>query len=201
MVAPAVGVLLVDDHPAVRRGLQAMLESEPGLDPVATAAASRDALALVEELRPGVCLIDYHLPDEDGLWLCLRLKALEHPPRVLMYSAFADELLALLAQVCGVDGLVSKAAFADELCDVLRSVADGHTVLPPTSPATMESALSGLDTDDLPIVGMLVHGTPPAEIATTLGVEETWVLARRWAIAERIRGRPPGRSHAGQPVR
>jgi len=184
-------VLLVDDYPAVRQGLEAMLESEPGLEPVASAADSRAALALVEDVGPDICLIDYQLPDEDGLWLCLRLKALQPPPRVLMYSGFADEMLALLALLCGVDGLVSKSAFADELCDALRSVADGHAVLPPPSPETMESALSGLETDDLPIVGMLVHGTPLAEIAETLGVEERWVMARRWAIVERIRGRPP----------
>lgn len=189
MVADAVRVLLVDDHPAVRHGLEAMLESEPDLQPVGAAAASRDALRMAGDTRPEVVLIDYHLPDEDGLWLCQRLKALESPPRVLMYTAFADDTLALLALVCGVDGLVGKDALADELCDAVRAVADGQTRVPRPAPATMESALSGLEADDLPIVGMLMHGTPENEIAATLDLEEEWLGARRWAITERIRGR------------
>ncbi len=189
MVADSVRVLLVDDHPAVRHGLEAMLESEPDLESVGAAAASHDALRLADDAHPEVALIDYHLPDEDGLWLCQRLKTLASPPRVVMYTAFADDTLALLALVCGVDGLVGKDALADELCDAVRAVADGRNRVPRPGPATMESALSGLEARDLPIVGMLVHGTPEDEIAATLDLEADWLAARRWAITERIRGR------------
>lgn len=139
-------------------------------------------------------LLDYHLPDEDGLTLCLRLKASEAPPRVLIYSAFADDMLGLLAAVAGADGLISKGALADELCEALRAVARGESLIGPPSPATMESAASGLDPEDLPIIGMLIHGTPPAEIAETLGVADTWLTARRWAILERLTGGPSRRS-------
>lgn len=195
-----VRILLVDDHPAVRQGLQAMLAAEPGLEPAATAANSRAALELAGETRPDVALLDYHLPDEDGLWLCARLKAREPPPRVLIYTAFADDMLALLATIAGADALVSKAALADELCDALHAVARGKTMLAPISPAAMETAASELDPKDLPIVGMLVHGTPPGEIAKTLGVAEPWLAARRWAIIERLRGRPSRRSQPPREV-
>ncbi len=193
---PAEGVrlLLVDDHQAVRQGLHAMLRFEAGLEAAGSASDSREALALAAAIRPDVVLLDYHLPDEDGLSLCLRLKASEAPPRVLIYSAFADDMLGLLAVVAGADGLISKGALADELCEALQAVARGRSLIGPPSPATMESAASSLDPEDLPIIGMLIHGTPPGEIAETLGVAESWLTARRWAILLGLRGGPSRRS-------
>lgn len=187
-------VLVVDDHPAVRQGLEAMLDSEAGLEAVATAGDAHEGFQLAELVEPDVVLLDYHLPDEDGLWLCLRLKAAASPPRVVMYSAFADETLVLLAAICGIDGLVSKSALASELCDTLRSVHRGEVLLPTPSPATMDSAASRVDPEDLPIVGMLIHGTPPGEIAETLGVDESALADRRQAIMQRVRDRPSHRS-------
>jgi len=167
-----------------------MLDGEDGLEPVAAVATGRQALRLASEARPDLVLLDYHLPDEDGLSLALRLGTSACPPRTLIYSAFADEMLALLAAVAGAHGLVSKAALAEELCDVLRAVAGGETMLPALTPAVMEATASGLDTDDLPVVGMLLHGTPAAEIAATLNVSEDWLIARRWAILRHLRRRP-----------
>jgi len=189
-----VRVLLVDDHQAVRQGLHTMLECEAGLVAAGFASDSREALALAADVGPDVVLLDYHLPDEDGLSLCLRLKAFDPPPRVLIYSAFADDMLGLLAAVAGADGLVGKGSLADELCEALRAVARGESLLGPPSPATMQRAASALATEDLPIIGMLIHGTPAPEIAETLGVAETWLIPRRWAILERLRGGPSRRS-------
>lgn len=202
-VPGATRVLIVDDHPAVREGLRAMLVGEDGLEPVAAVATAAKALEVAGEARPDLVLLDYHLPDEDGLSLALRLGTSASPPRTLIYSAFADEMLALLAAVAGAHGLVSKAALSDELSDAIRAVASGETRLPALTPAVMEATASGLRTEDLPVVGMLLHGTPAAEIAVTLDVSEDWLIARRWAILRRLRRRPSridGTGHAARPI-
>lgn len=180
-----------------------MLVGEDGLEPVAAVATGAKALEVAGEVCPDLVLLDYHLPDEDGLSLALRLGASPSPPRTLIYSAFADEMLALLAAVAGAHGLVSKAALSGELCDAIRAVASGETRLPALTPSVMEATGSGLETEDLPVVGMLLHGTPAAEIAVTLGVSEDWLIARRWAILHHLRRRPSrldATGHSARPI-
>jgi len=183
-----VRVMVVDDHAAVREGIRAMLQSEPDLEAVASTATAHEAVTLAQRTRPDVVVLDYHLPDEDGLALCLRLKTVAPAPAALIYSAFADEHLVPLAVIAGADALISKSADPDELCDVVRALAGGAPQLPAIAPAAMESAASRLDTEDLPILGMLAHGTPPAEIATTLQMAEPWLATRRWAMLARLTG-------------
>jgi DNA-binding NarL/FixJ family response regulator len=185
--AGAVRVIVVDDHAAVREGVRAMLGAEPDLDPVAVAATAGEAVELAAAGRPDVILVDYHLPDEDGLSLCLYLKSRPAAPAVLVYSAFADEHLVPLAVVAGADAVVAKATRPDELCDTVRAVARGASRMPPLTQPAMESAGARLDAADLPIFGMLAHGTPAAEIAATLRMDPAWLVARRWAMLEQLR--------------
>ena len=189
-----IRVIVVDDHAAVREGIRAMLGSEPDLDPIAAVATAREAVALADRTRPDVMVLDYHLPDLDGLSLCLQIKGTATPPAALIYSAFADEHLVAIAIVAGADALMSKAADPDALCDIVRALAAGTARLPTVTPATMQAVASQLDTTDLPIFGMLAHGTPPVEIATTLRIDEDWLDTRRWAMLARLTGGSQRRS-------
>ena len=97
MTAATIRVLVVDDHPAVRQGIEAMLGHEDGIVCIGTAASAGAAHELwpAAERLPAdvVVLVDRHLPDEDGLSLCLWLRTCTPAPAVVMYSAFADEAL------------------------------------------------------------------------------------------------------------
>ena len=185
--AATVRVIVVDDHTAVREGVRAMLGGEPDLEPVAVAGTAADAVELAADERPDVILLDYHLPDDDGLSLCLYLKSREPAPAVLVYSAFADEHLVPLAVVAGADAVVAKSTHPDELCDTVRAVARGTACTPPMTQAAMEAAGARLDADDLPIFGMLAHRTPADEIAATLRMVPAALTARRWAMLEQLR--------------
>ncbi|HEY1277978.1 MAG TPA: response regulator [Thermoleophilaceae bacterium] len=186
-------LIIVDDHAAVRAGLATLIAPEPDLDVVALTADADAALACAEEHSPDVVLVDFHLPDEDGLSLCLRL---EGSARTVLYSAFADDLLAVLAAVAGADALVPKSADPTELLDTLRAVAAGERVRPLPSPAALNTVGASLDPADLPVLGMLVHGTAPGEVADTLGMPPDWLLARRWAILRRLSPRRVRRGSA-----
>jgi DNA-binding NarL/FixJ family response regulator len=203
MVVPAAGgdavgmpgpirVLVVDDHPAVRAGLLSMLGDEPGIEPAGAAASAAEAHEawLAASDRVDVVLADYHLPDEDGLSLCLWLKSADAPPAVIIYSAFADETLGLPAVVAGADGLVGKSTDPVEVSEVVRAVAAGERRLPPVSHPVAADLGARLAAGDLPILGMLRHGVPAADIAGTLGIEPSVVATRRWAMLEELLAAP-----------
>ena len=183
---PGLRVLVADDHEAVRTGLSAVLTDEVDLVLVGTVAKAEDAFNATQLFDPDVVVLDYQLPDQDGLTLTRRLKALPTVPRIVIYSAYADARLAVAAIVAGADGVVSKAGIADELCQAIRAVANGSTVLPTTGPAALRAAADLLDPGDAPILGMLAHGTEPREVAEALGIAERRLDARRWAMLRRL---------------
>jgi DNA-binding NarL/FixJ family response regulator len=184
---PPARVVVVDDHPAVRGGVVRIVDEFDGLTVAGTAATATEGRSTIERERPQVALLDYHLPDEDGLRLCLDLKGLPAAPGVVVYSAFADASLAVLALIAGADRLAAKSAGADELCRALCLAARGgpgcHL---PLAPHALSAFGERLDPRDVPILGMLAHGVPAGEIAEVLGVSPRWLAARRWAMLQRL---------------
>ena len=165
-----IRILLVDDHPALRAGLTAVLRAEPGLVPLGTAASEEELWPALHRTKPDVVILDYHVPPADGLQLCRRIKRSMPPPRVLLYSAYADASLVIPSMLAGADGVVNKGAPANELYDAIRTVARGDRVVPPLSRELLDDANARLHQDDLPILGMALDGTPESEIARTLGL-------------------------------
>ncbi len=201
----AVGIVLVDDHPAVRAGLEGLLDEEDGVTILAAAATGREGYDAILTLRPDAVVVDHHLPDESGLTLCLRVQALDRAPRVVVYSAFADARLRVLGVIAGAVAVIPKSASPDDVLAAVRgddpTPRDGGQL---TARALREVG-TGLDPGDLAILGMLAHGVPVDEIATTLSIDEAWLRARRWAMLERIATpgrRVPlrGRTHGLPPV-
>jgi DNA-binding NarL/FixJ family response regulator len=167
-----IRVLVVDDHPALRAGLHAVLDAEPGLVFAGGSAGDEESLwPAINRHRPDVILLDYHLPKGDGLQLCYRIKQQVPAPRVIIFSAYASPNLALPAHLAGADGLLAKDVAARDLFHSLRAVHGGERPVPPVSATVLEDANARIDPDQRALVGMLLDGTPESEIATTLGIE------------------------------
>jgi DNA-binding NarL/FixJ family response regulator len=182
-----IRLLIVDDHPAMRAGLTAVLRAEPGIVPLGAASSEDDLPAMLARTRPDVILLDYHLPGADGLKLCRRLKRDVPAPAVLLYSAYADSAMVVPAILAGADGLMNKSAPAPELFDALRAVARGDRVLPPVPRELLEAAGARVDPEDLAILAMMVDGTPPAEVADTLRADPRDIARRIDTMIERLR--------------
>ena len=182
-------IAIVDPQPAVRAGLTMLLRTEPGLVPVGTATGVEDGFELVDRLRPGVVLLEHHLLDGDGLALCRRLKALPHAPRVILYTAEID---SLMARVAGADGLVDKAAEPAELFDAIRVVARGGAALPRLGPEDMDAAAHLIDPEDLALLAMLADGTPAGDVAETLRLDRRRVGRRIERMLGRLRAGAAG---------
>ncbi len=181
-------IAIVDPQPAVRTGLTMLLRTEPGLVPVGSATGVEDGFELVERLRPAVVLLEQHLPDGDGLTLCRRLKALPDPPRVMLYTADPD---VLLARVVCADGAVDKAADPSELFEAIRVIARGGTALPPLEPYRLDAAAHRIDPEDLALLAMLADGTPADDAADTLRLDHRNVGRRIDRMVGRLRADSP----------
>ena len=186
-----IRILLVDDHPALRAGLTAVLRAEPGLVPLGTAADEEELWPALHRTKPDVVILDYHVPPADGLQLCRRMKRSIPAPKVLLYSAYADASLVIPSMLAGADGVVNKGAPANELYDAIRTVARGDRVIPPLSRELLDDANARLDSADLPILGMALDGTPENEIARTLNVAPDEMAHRLDRMISRLKVEVP----------
>ena len=180
-------VLVVDDHQAVRLGVHGVLDREPGIHVAATAGTYAEALAAAEASTPDVAVVDFHMPGRDGLALTRRLKLMPHPPRVLIYSAFADDRLQISGLVAGADGVISKSFLASELADRVKSLARSDEPQFSISREAVAAASQAVDLDDRPILGMLANGATTDEMTAVLSMSEERLDARRRAMLERLK--------------
>ena len=187
-----IRVAIADDHHAVRLGLHAAIRSEPGLVPVGAASDGHGLAPLLRTTAPDVVLLDYHLPDTDGLTLCRRIKADPPAPAVILYSGFADDSMTVPALVAGADGIVHTGEPARDLFEAIRRVAGGGSALPPVSPPLLRAAGEALDPQDRPVLAMLVDGTSPAEIADTLRLRPAELRERITRMLARLKVPVPG---------
>jgi DNA-binding NarL/FixJ family response regulator len=195
--AAPIHVLLVDDHPAVRRGIRQLIADQPDMVMIAEhGSASRDTSAVAR--WADVAIIDYHLGDRDGLWLTRQIKQRPDAPPVLIYSAFADTTLAVAAIVAGADGMLPKATLGEELPIAVRRLVHGRHYFPAIPASTAAALSTPLAPHDQAILSMLIHGVSPGEIGPRLGMTPGELEARRQLIVrtiapKRIRpGVPPG---------
>ncbi len=187
-------MLVVDDHTAVRIGLGGLLEDRSDMEVVATAASAREALADAARVAPDVAVVDFHLGDGDGLTLCRAMKRLPRPPRVLVYSAYADGPLTAAAVVAGADAVLSKGTLGEEVVRTIRTLAHGRRAIPPIPRAVLRSLRARLEPADQSILGMLIQGITPSEVASVLRISQSLLESRRTAIVRALMAVTPSGS-------
>jgi DNA-binding NarL/FixJ family response regulator len=188
--AEVTTVLVVDDHQAVRLGIQMLLDDEPGIEVVASAGSYEEGFEAAGRFRPDVAVVDYHLPDRDGLALTRQLVTMASPPRVLVFSAYADERLGLGALVAGAEAVLAKNSLGYELCYLIDALARGVECRFSVSNEALASVGEELEIEDRPIIGMLAAGIDPGEIAAVLGLSHEQLHARRSAMLQRLKAPP-----------
>ena len=179
-----ISVLIADDHPVVRQGLQVLLSVQDDIDVVGEAPDGVQALALVAELDPDVLLLDLKLPGLDGVAVLRELRERGLRARALVLTSAADAALVTSAVQAGAAGFLYKDVDPDALVRAVRSVNDGHTLLAPEAagavlgPGPAGPALRGpgaLTRREREVLGQLAEGRSNREIARSLRVSEKTV--------------------------
>lgn len=172
-----VRVVLIDDHELVAEALQLALRSR-GIEVVARAGTLGDGTAAVEAHRPEVVLLDFRLPDGDGIDGLRAIEAVAPGVAVLVVTAVADDRTAVDVLAAGATGYLTKDVPITELVEAVRTAARGETVIPPglqaavmarlRAPATAPAAsLTGKEQEALEL---LDRGLGIGEIAEALFV-------------------------------
>jgi two-component system, NarL family, nitrate/nitrite response regulator NarL len=126
-----ITAVVADDHPFFRDGVIRGLTRSGQIEVVAEAENGRQALEVIVRERPAVALVDYQMPDLDGLALVHALVRDRVQTRVLLLSAFTDSAIVFKALQEGAAGYLQKEARREQIVDAVLSVARGNTVLPP----------------------------------------------------------------------
>ena len=164
-----IRVVVIDDHPALRAGLHAVLDAEPGIFFAGESDGDEESVwPLLHRVKPDLALLDYHLPHGDGLQLCYRIKQQVPAPKVIVFSAYAGPALTMAATLARADGLLDKGVPARDLFEAIRLVNKGERLIDPVSRSALQEAEQRLGADELPLLAMLLDGTPEREIATVL---------------------------------
>ena len=132
-----IGVLIVDDHEIVRTGLATFIEAVADLVLLGQAGSGEEALALCDELRPDVVLLDMVMPGMDGPATAKAIKAAHPEIKILALTSFPQEDLIQRALEAGVLGYLLKNVGAAELANAIRAAKAGRPTLAPEAAMTL----------------------------------------------------------------
>jgi two-component system, NarL family, response regulator len=186
-VAP-IRVLLVDDHPVVRAGLNSMLRKQSGLRIVGTAHGGREALEFLANEPADVMLLDLRMPNMDGIDTLRALHKLLSPPRVVILSNFELDEEVYRAVEAGAMGYLVKDTSRDEIIDAIKAVHAGNTHFP----KRIEERLSerqqrnGLSAREVEILELLSKGLTNKAIGQALGISKYTVRNHVNRILEKL---------------
>lgn len=190
-------VLVVDDHPLVRRGLRQVLGSEPDLEVIAEASRADQALAILEERSPDLVIIDLSLDASHGLDLVKQIKTRFPETRVLVLSMYDEELYAERCLRAGAAGYLQKDQPSERILEAVRVVLSGRVyVSSEMADRVLQRLVGGRDSEgsaiaklsnrELQVLEMLGQGLTTQQMAERLHLSVKTVHAYREKLKARL---------------
>lgn len=184
-VQDPIRVLIADDHAIVRKGLCALLDTEPGIEVVGEAQEGHQAISQAQELRPDVILMDLVMPDLDGLEATRRITASQPETRVLVLTSFSGDDKIFPAIKAGAKGYLLKDSGPEELVHAIQQVHRGQSSLHPaiarkllqelSHPSVQDRGIDPLTVREIDVLQLVARGRSNREIASALFISEATV--------------------------
>ncbi|MFT3866272.1 MAG: response regulator [Solirubrobacterales bacterium] len=180
-------IVLLDDQPAVRAGIRAVVSSEPDLQLVGAATGEAQLWTLLGPARPDVVVLDLLHHGQIGLNLCLEIRRQPDPPAVVIYSESNESQVVVAAAIAGAAAVVGKESPTATLIEVIRAIARDPRTTPPVTLEMQRQAAGRLEADDLPILSMRLAGEPADEIGRVLGLSPAAMAVRLARMVDRLK--------------
>ena len=197
----SIGVLVVDDHEVVRRGLLAFLDSEPDIEVLGEAGGGAQALDLLASMdadgrRPDVIVMDLQMAPVDGIESTRQVRALYSDIEVVALTSFAEEGRVHAALEAGASGYLLKDSDADDVAAAVRAAHRGELQLDPVIARRLMSSLrverggdpiAELTSRELEVLRLVATGEPNKQIAAELAISERTVRTHVSRILRKLR--------------
>jgi DNA-binding NarL/FixJ family response regulator len=194
-----VRIVIADDHPLMRQGLRQIIESESNFNVISEARNGSEALAMVEELKPDVAILDVDMPHQDGFQVARSLQANNNPAAIIFLTMHSDEAMFHAALDLGAKGYVLKDSAIDDIVKAINEAVAGRsfTSLPMTTyfskrqnhnqvPDDKQSGLRQLTATEYRILKFLADYKTNKEIAEELSVSPRTVETHRSRICQKL---------------
>ncbi len=182
-MADPISIIIVDDHSIFRSGVVQAFDPAEGMQVIAEGATSEEAIALAEQHRPAIALIDVSMPG-GGIAAAREIRSRWPEVRIIMLPVSEDEDVVLRALEAGASGYALKGVAARDLVGIVRAVADGQSYVPPNMAMrlvtamqstregrTLRAKLASLSLKEERTLRLLVRGFSNQEIADATGVQ------------------------------
>jgi two-component system response regulator NreC len=197
-MAEKIRILLADDHPILRSGLEALLALEEGMEVVGQASTGEEAVERTRLLRPDVVVMDLTMPGMGGVEATRQIGELGLGARVLVLTSQTEDDFLLPVLEAGGSGFVRKTSADDDLVNAIRTVARGEVFLYPSATrlllrqytrakaGTDEDPLSALSEREREVLGLTAEGYSSADIGKKLFLSPKTVDTYRARMMQKL---------------
>ena len=194
---PPIRVFSVDDHPLLREGIAALINSQPDMAHIAEASNGAEAIQVFKREQPDVTLLDLRLPDMSGIDILIAIRSEFPEARIIMLTTFEGDVEIQRALKAGARGYLLKNMPPSELLDVIRQVHAGKKRIPPEIASQLLEHMSDqvLTEREIEVLREVANGNRNREIAGRLSISEETVKVHIKHIMEKL-----GASDRTQPV-
>ena len=172
--AMTIRILVVDDHPLIRKGLARLIADEEGMELVAEAKSGPEAIQQFRAHRPDITLMDLQMPEMNGVDAMIAIRCEFPEARIIVLTTYTGDVQVLRALKAGARAYLLKSTLQEELLETIRKVHAGKKSLSPEIAVTVaeHATEDALTPAEVRVLRLLAEGNSNKEIAAQLSVSE-----------------------------